>query len=29
LTTAPNVVVAPIQPKAVAVILTTDEERDV
>jgi putative SOS response-associated peptidase YedK len=29
LTTAPNAVVAPIYPKAMPVILTTDEERDV
>src|SRR6201990_3617825 len=29
LTTSPNAVVAPIHPKAVPVILTTDEERDV
>jgi putative SOS response-associated peptidase YedK len=29
LTTAPNVVVEPIHPKAMPVILTTDEERDV
>jgi predicted RNA-binding Zn-ribbon protein involved in translation (DUF1610 family) len=29
LTTAPNAVVAPIHPKAMPVILTTDEERDV
>jgi putative SOS response-associated peptidase YedK len=29
LTTAPNAVVEPIHPKAVPVILTTDEERDV
>jgi putative SOS response-associated peptidase YedK len=29
LTTAPNTVVAPIHPKAMPVILTTDEERDV
>lgn len=29
LTTEPNAVVAPIHPKAMAVILTTDEERDV
>jgi hypothetical protein len=29
LTTAPNAVVAPILPKAMPVILTTDEERDV
>jgi putative SOS response-associated peptidase YedK len=29
LTTAPNVVVKPIHPKAMPVILTTDEERDV
>ena len=29
LTTAPNAVVAPIHPKAMLVILTTDEERDV
>src|SRR6185437_908432 len=29
LTTVPNVVVAPIHPKAMPVILTTDEERDV
>ena len=29
LTTAPNVVVAPIHDKAMPVILTTDEERDV
>ena len=28
-TTAPNVVVKPIHPKAMPVILTTDEERDV
>jgi putative SOS response-associated peptidase YedK len=29
LMTAPNAVVAPIHPKAMPVILTTDEERDV
>jgi len=29
LTTAPNAVVKPIHPKAMPVILTTDEERDV
>ena len=29
LTTVPNVVVEPIHPKAMPVILTTDEERDV
>jgi putative SOS response-associated peptidase YedK len=29
LTTAPNALVAPIHPKAMPVILTTDEERDV
>ena len=29
LTTAPNVVVEPIHPKAMSVILTSDEERDV
>jgi putative SOS response-associated peptidase YedK len=29
LTTAPNAVVAPIHPKAMPVILTTAEERDV
>jgi SOS response associated peptidase (SRAP) len=29
LTTAPNAIVEPIHPKAMAVILTTDEERDV
>jgi putative SOS response-associated peptidase YedK len=29
LTTTPNSVVAPIHPKAMPVILTTDEERDV
>jgi putative SOS response-associated peptidase YedK len=29
LTTAPNTVVEPIHPKAMPVILTTDEERDV
>ena len=29
LTMAPNAVVAPIHPKAMPVILTTDEERDV
>jgi hypothetical protein len=29
LTTAPNAMVAPIHPKAMPVILTTDEERDV
>jgi putative SOS response-associated peptidase YedK len=29
LTTAPNIIVEPIHPKAMAVILTTDEERDV
>jgi putative SOS response-associated peptidase YedK len=29
LTTAPNAVVEPIQPKAMPVILTTDAERDV
>jgi putative SOS response-associated peptidase YedK len=29
LTTAPNAVVEPIHPKAMQVILTTDEERDV
>ena len=29
LTTAPNGVVEPIHPKAMPVILTTDEERDV
>jgi putative SOS response-associated peptidase YedK len=29
LTTAPNTVVGPIHPKAMPVILTTDEERDV
>jgi putative SOS response-associated peptidase YedK len=29
LTTAPNAVVEPINPKAMPVILTTDEERDV
>jgi putative SOS response-associated peptidase YedK len=29
LTTAPNAVVAPIHPKAMPVILTTEEERDV
>ena len=29
LTTAPNAVVAPIHPKAMPVIITTDEERDV
>ncbi|MHC2608648.1 putative SOS response-associated peptidase YedK, partial [Bradyrhizobium liaoningense] len=28
LTTSPNAVVAPIHPKAMPVILTTDEERD-
>jgi hypothetical protein len=28
LTTTPNAVVEPIQPKAMPVILTTDEERD-
>jgi putative SOS response-associated peptidase YedK len=28
LTTAPNAVVEPIHPKAMPVILTTDEERD-
>jgi len=29
LTTTPNAVVAPIHPKAMPVILTTDEERDI
>jgi putative SOS response-associated peptidase YedK len=29
LTTTPNAVVEPIHPKAMPVILTTDEERDV
>jgi putative SOS response-associated peptidase YedK len=29
LTTAPNATVKPIHPKAMPVILTTDEERDV
>jgi putative SOS response-associated peptidase YedK len=29
LTTAPNAVVEPIHPKAMPVILTTDEERDI
>jgi putative SOS response-associated peptidase YedK len=29
LTTAPNAVVEPIHPKAMPLILTTDEERDV
>lgn len=29
LTTAPNAVVEPIHPKAMSVILTTDEERDI
>jgi len=29
LTTTPNAVIAPIHPKAMPVILTTDEERDV
>ena len=29
LTTSPNVVVEPIHPKAMPVILTTDQERDV
>jgi putative SOS response-associated peptidase YedK len=29
LTTAPNAVVDPIHPKAMPVILTTDEERDI
>ena len=29
LTTAPNAIVAPIHPKAMPVIRTTDEERDV
>jgi len=29
LTTAPNAVVEPFHPKAMPVILTTDEERDV
>jgi putative SOS response-associated peptidase YedK len=29
LTTSPNAVVEPIHPKAMPVILTTDEERDV
>jgi putative SOS response-associated peptidase YedK len=29
LTTSPNAVVEPIYPKAMPVILTTDEERDV
>ena len=29
LTTTPNAVIEPIHPKAMAVILTTDEERDV
>jgi putative SOS response-associated peptidase YedK len=29
LTTAPNAVVEPIHPKAMPVILTSDEERDV
>ena len=29
LTTAPNAVIAPIHPKAMPVILTSDEERDV
>ena len=29
LTTAPNAVVEPIHPKAMPVILTTEEERDV
>jgi hypothetical protein len=29
LTTAPNAIVEPIDPKAMPVILTTDEERDV
>jgi putative SOS response-associated peptidase YedK len=29
LTTTPNAVVEPIQPKAMPVVLTTDEERDV
>ena len=29
LTTAPNAIVEPIHPKAMAVILATDEERDV
>jgi len=29
LTTSPNAVVEPIHPKAMPVILTTDEERDI
>ena len=29
MTTEPNAIVAPIHPKAMPVILTTDEERDV
>jgi putative SOS response-associated peptidase YedK len=29
LTTAPNAIVEPIHPKAMPVVLTTDEERDV
>jgi putative SOS response-associated peptidase YedK len=29
LTTAPNSIVEPVHPKAMPVILTTDEERDV
>ena len=29
LTTAPNAIVEPIHPKAMPVILSTDEERDV
>jgi len=29
LTTSPNTIVAPIHPKAMPVILTTEEERDV
>jgi putative SOS response-associated peptidase YedK len=29
LTTAPNTIVEPIHPKAMPVVLTTDEERDV
>ena len=29
LTTSPNAVVGPIHPKAMAVILTSDEERDI
>jgi putative SOS response-associated peptidase YedK len=29
LTTAPNAIIEPIHPKAMPVILTTDEERDV